>query len=119
MIFKDLLSPLDSESKPGNRIGEFCLNCGEGYFFHKGWACDVAAQNTNFSALKPSHRYETFSMISSIFIETEQVKYDSNQSAAVTNTTNKYTISDWQAWAHNVPGDCACGIKKHLCDYHK
>lgn len=28
-------------------------------------------------------------------------------------------ISDWRQWAHNVPGECACGIPTHICTYHK
>ena len=27
-------------------------------------------------------------------------------------------ISDWRAWAHNVPGNCPCGIARTRCDYH-
>lgn len=33
--------------------------------------------------------------------------------------TAKPTIDQWQAWAHNQPGDCACGIKREACDYHR
>lgn len=28
-------------------------------------------------------------------------------------------ISDWRAWAHNRPGECACGIPREICTYHK
>lgn len=28
-------------------------------------------------------------------------------------------ISDWRAWAHNRPGECACGIPRERCTYHK
>ena len=27
-------------------------------------------------------------------------------------------MSDWRAWAHNVPGECPCGIPRGRCDYH-
>lgn len=27
--------------------------------------------------------------------------------------------SSWRAWAHNVPGECACGIPRAICTYHK
>jgi hypothetical protein len=27
-------------------------------------------------------------------------------------------ISDWRAWAHNVPGNCPCGIARARCEYH-
>lgn len=28
-------------------------------------------------------------------------------------------MSDWRAWAHNKPGDCACGIARAMCSYHR
>lgn len=28
-------------------------------------------------------------------------------------------VSDWRAWAHNRPGECACGIPKERCEYHR
>jgi len=27
--------------------------------------------------------------------------------------------SDWRAWAHNIPGECACGIRREACKYHR
>jgi hypothetical protein len=30
-----------------------------------------------------------------------------------------YDICSWQAWAHNKPTDCPCGIIRSDCDYHK
>ena len=113
MIYKDLLSLLDKEDYPANRVGEVCLNCGEGFFFHRGWACNILATNTSFKDVLHWQRYETFSMAESIFLE-DTIKISIKQ-----HTKEKYDISDWRAWAHNVAGDCACGIKKHLCDYHK
>lgn len=26
---------------------------------------------------------------------------------------------DWRLWAHNVPGECKCGIPVKMCTYHK
>jgi hypothetical protein len=28
-------------------------------------------------------------------------------------------LSDWRTWARPRPGECACGIPRHTCDYHK
>jgi hypothetical protein len=28
-------------------------------------------------------------------------------------------IDDWRSWAHKAPGDCACGIKRVMCEYHR
>jgi hypothetical protein len=30
-----------------------------------------------------------------------------------------YSICHWQAWAHNAPGDCPCGIVRSDCSYHR
>jgi hypothetical protein len=29
------------------------------------------------------------------------------------------TVLHWTAFKHNVVGECACGIKTHMCDYHR
>jgi hypothetical protein len=29
------------------------------------------------------------------------------------------TKESWRMWAHNIPGECACGIPTHMCTYHK
>lgn len=113
MIYKDLLSPLDKPDCPANRIGESCLNCGEGFFFHKGWSCDISELYTDFISVLHWNRYETLSMAQSIFEDTLKVNVKEKE------VKQKYDISDWRAWGHNVAGDCPCGIKKTLCDYHK
>ena len=25
----------------------------------------------------------------------------------------------WKAWAHNIPGECPCGILRTACEYHR
>ena len=32
---------------------------------------------------------------------------------------NRPDTDDWRAWAHNVPGECKCGIPIERCDYHR
>lgn len=34
-------------------------------------------------------------------------------------TIEALDISNWRAWANNKPGECGCGIKIEMCDYHK
>jgi hypothetical protein len=46
--------------------------------------------------------------------ETEPVQ-ESVQNAPVKDIDT----NDWKAWRHNVPGECACGILRQKCDYHK
>lgn len=43
-----------------------------------------------------------------------------SEAPPVPNKPNKLynDISDWRAWSHNVPGECACGISKSRCVYH-
>lgn len=35
------------------------------------------------------------------------------------DTSPKLDISDWRAWSHNRDGDCACGIVRKDCSYHR
>lgn len=133
MIYKDFVSFYDSHHTPYNRRAN-CLNCGNGYNYHIGWACEVHFDATTrtdcFSIYRQDNQYLTQSMKDSIVS-------NANNFAALSRSwkdphifmdelhvepvhqTVKPTIDQWQAWAHNQPGDCACGIKKDSCDYHK
>lgn len=35
------------------------------------------------------------------------------------SSTKEIDISDWRAWANSRPGECACGIPKTACNYHR
>ena len=101
---------------------------------------------TNFSDYLPSEKYLTQSMKDSIMVSNTNnwlnyykklgalsahlspffVKTPTIETGASpiymnepAHQTTKPTIDQWQAWAHNQPGDCACGIKRETCDYHK
>lgn len=144
MIYKDFHAIGDSESTPYDR-GELCLNCNEYWFDHDGWKCSnvkpildgMRYTITDFSQYLSTDRYLTQSMKDSIVSNASNFASLSSLlrswkdpigiSSIImdelhvepTHQTTKPTIDQWQAWAHNQPGDCACGIKKDSCDYHK
>lgn len=33
--------------------------------------------------------------------------------------TQEVDVSDWRTWSNKTPGQCACGIARQQCDYHK
>lgn len=39
--------------------------------------------------------------------------------SSVTSLTSSIAEDNWRAWAHNVPGECPCGIKRQDCIYHQ
>ncbi len=39
--------------------------------------------------------------------------------AARAPATKEVDVSDWRAWSNKQPGQCACGIARQQCDYHK
>lgn len=137
MIYKDFHAIGDSESTPYDR-GELCLNCNEYWFDHDGWKCSnvkpildgMRYTITDFSQYLSTDRYLTQSMKDSIMSKSEyltshykfllsSLDHQFDELSKPTHQTTKPTIDQWQAWAHNQPGDCACGIKKDSCDYHK
>lgn len=144
MIYKDSSAQYDIEFEPADRA-EDCLNCSEDWNNHDGWKCvgipwaykANGSRSTNFNDYLPTEKYLTKSMRNSIIINTSAwftyAKSPRDTAPATeigarpfslifdepAHQTVKPTIDQWQAWAHNHPGDCACGIKREICDYHK
>jgi hypothetical protein len=125
MIYKDKYAHKDTPHLPairGKDRGEVCLNCAYYFDEHNGWACGewdefdgemVFPNSTDFHDLCDNKRYLTQSMKDSIQAPVR---------VALTikkNELREIDIGDWRTWAHNVSGECSCGIKRSQCDYHK
>lgn len=41
------------------------------------------------------------------------------QKSSVATTNKMLDLSDWRTWRSQAPGQCACGMTKSLCTYHK
>lgn len=132
MIYGDHNAKDDCEDSPGCRPGDICINCNNSWIFHTGWKCRHSTSiSTAFSKLPPNERYLTPSMKASLLypnfgtISAPMLSMDYlgmpriNPPAKVSPTKPITDISDWRAWAHNQPGDCACGINRSQCTYHK
>lgn len=121
MIYSDQYAHLDTEEKPFDR-SEHCLNCGERHGMHYGWSCSECLYEYEgcFSTVHPTNRYETKSMRNTSksqlqFFDVVAVVGDSIEIARKPIKD----LTDWRAWAHNVEGECPCGIHRQQCDYHK
>ena len=129
MIYKDSFAHKDNAEYPAIRPGK-CLNCGLTYGHHNGWACSFENHN-NFYFLNEEDRFITATMKGSITPMPFPKLYDSgpavimpwfhSDSNHTRNPPKKESpdISDWKAWQHNQPGECACGIHRKDCEYHK
>ena len=125
MIYKDLYFGKDTTSMPYNR-DENCLNCGCRFSYHVGWACEdyfeYPKRTDFFSMSRLNHQYLTQSMKDSVDLNKPPyivVNRPISDMCINPLIAAKPGIDQWQAWSHNQPGDCACGIKKDSCDYHK
>lgn len=131
MIYADYYASLDFENKPATRSingkEELCIHCGFGASTHFGWNCDYFSPHYMFQTVPVHQRYLTESMRDSLHCITGNFQMDLNFcdpdqwnfELPLKVKEKKYDISDWQSWAHKEPGDCPCGIKKEMCDYHK
>ena len=123
MIYLDKGAYYDVEDFPVSRGFEKCLNCNYTIDFHSGWNCNAFSGEQRFHHIKPNQRYLTQSMQNSLgtqintssTIDIKKVQMDLDFS----NKTEKHSEQDWRAWAHNVPGDCPCAIKRIECQFHK
>lgn len=116
MIYLDLDGYCDSENEPVNR-NEICVNCGKEWYDHSGWSCNGYGP-ADFSSLEITKRYLTQKMINSLLVPMDAVK-ELNKNTSNKSINSEVDVSDWRSWAHNIPGECACGIKRHMCTYHK
>lgn len=118
MIYNDQYSFEDTEECPGSRPDEKCLNCGKYWIYHYNWGCD---DDLYFSETSENNRYLTQSMINSITPKQMNINLEGKVRNMEINLSipDKKDISDWRSWANNYTGECACGIKKTDCDYHK
>lgn len=112
MIYIDKQHIYDSSARPAERHNEKCVNCSKAWIYHYGWKC--SKHNTTwFELFDQDNQYLTQSMREL----TLPLPYNKEE-IKVTIVKKEFDISEWQAWAHNQPGDCPCGIKKDMCDYH-
>ncbi len=92
---------IDDDECPYDRGHKvFCLNCGENWNFHDGWACDLDSEETCKSELKESERYLTHDMVTTIDIRTIRPV---GEPIVQSKTKSK---------------ECPCGIIRATCDYH-
>lgn len=146
MIYKDKDASGDDDRCPNNRGDTVpCLNCQEVWCNHSNWRCPTAllyTGETRFSRLPSHQRYCTQEMKDSL-----NQNASTNPSATFPMTWHyvrpgvyhsalkslemvvqktgdvhrkeETDLSDWKAWQHKAPGECACGIPKARCDYHR
>lgn len=127
----------DREAQPDERVGELCLNCGKDWPYHYGWAClkfvnAIVGISTNKNSVSSTKRYLTKDM------------FPPNTSTCAANIPDdrptapgwlralgtfphwapkkeKANLSDWKTWRDQgrTLDECACGIPRSQCSYHK
>jgi hypothetical protein len=102
---------------------EPCQNCGKAYAKHFGWACNDDDFNFKFSDLMDFEKYVTSDMIDSegqVSVSFQRKPFkESSKTLNQVKPPIEDQSDDWRAWANNKPGECPCGIIRHLCTYHK
>ena len=125
-VYNDVGAIGDTEYAPGARSGN-CLNCNRSHAYHYGWACEPTYSDMKFYELMGSQRFFTLDMCkaSGMTLRGKYAYLYTNDHALTIPApsqkpeVNAKDISDWRAWAHNQAGDCACGIARNMCDYHR
>jgi hypothetical protein len=118
--YSDTAARLDTDSAPGDRKGERCLNCDQLHHAHFGWACSREKVGLDFDGLEWDERYLTVSMRQSRGYPPKGkfahlYVYRNGKYERKVDVTD---MSDWRAWAKVEGGNCACNIPKHQCKYH-
>jgi len=116
MIYKDFKSQFDAEACPEPRASEKCINCNLAWGAHNGWNCDSGSKF--FKDCSEDKRYLTKSMLSSLGKPVAAIVRDHLLESAQKNAAS-VPEEGWRMWAHNVQGDCACGIRREQCEFHR
>jgi hypothetical protein len=102
---------------------DFCYNCYRSVADHTGWACSPVDGVKEYDKLTFGRRFYAIDMFNNTwtppteFSKPSCAKEQEPKSCRVPE--KKIETDHWKAWSHQIPGDCPCGIKKHLCEYHK
>lgn len=126
MIYKDLDSIYDREEVPAFREGN-CINCGFDWDNHNGWSCHNShSKRRGFMLEDEDKRFLTKVMQDSISPEAPIVYAFEFPVKNIPSNTSQSKVAEscdpsthWKGWAHNVVGDCPCGIKRTQCEFHK
>ena len=111
----------DIDACPAKRPDK-CINCGKVWIAHMGWAClgiGGSFVGTTKSSLQPHQRYLTQDMLASNNIPSDKPTQPSLELELPQAKPLKKDLSDWKVWRNQRAGECACGIQKSMCDYHK
>lgn len=116
MIFKDAKASKDIENIPAARGYEPCLNCGQSWDYHGGWACKTD-HRAPYSKIPNNQKYITKSMLDSIGLTLEQ--YQKPSTSAVTSAPMG-EVPQWKASLSLSmrTGECPCGVNRQVCHYH-
>jgi hypothetical protein len=110
----------DTETCPYDRGDDVtCLNCRRTWLDHFGWLCPIhpsfkAVAKTSAPLFRNKigmgYQYLTVDMVGCSL---------SKPATTVSFPKKTIDVSNWEEWAHKVEGECACGIKRIDCAYHK
>lgn len=118
---KDPATYIDTDEFPEERAGEECINCNKTFALHDHWRCPGLSGPTRYSKLGRYNAYYTHDMtLTSWGIKKSSIVNAPSISQAVAVQVDlTKDPTHWKAWAHNVKGDCACGINRKDCNFHR
>ena len=131
MIYKDAKASNDGIYYPADRGNEPCINCGNLWGNHHGWGCTRVHMGKNFVNVPEGYRFLTQPMGDSLINPIIQDRMDKalealevldakvKRIAFPMNKAESKEITEWRISRNDQPGECACGIVRSMCDYHK
>jgi len=131
MIYKDAKASNDRSYCPADRGNEPCINCRNLWEDHHDWSCVSNYRGLNFDDVPEGYRFLTQSMEDSLINPIIQDRMDKalealevldakvKRIAFPMNKAESKEITEWRISRNDQPGECACGIVRSMCDYHK
>ena len=147
MLFCDTMACVDTGARPGNRK-QPCLHCDLAWEYHNGWLCHASVNNPHgnwnmctmptdldyiyftesmrdaMSLYQPS----TYGYIKAKIPQWGMLKVPHSRVPIVPAPPahpdvkiETPTDCSWLAWREvlRAPDECACGIRRAQCDYHR
>jgi len=128
MIYKDSKASGDTEDKPADRH-ENCLNCNFTWSAHNGWACpskNMIYYNKKFRDIPGGFYYMTRSMSDSLNAGSWNITFpwhktipDTIPDTIPSGVAETKDLPEWKIYRNDRHGECACGIVRSTCDYHR
>lgn len=102
------------------QLATICVACAKPFRIHHGGPYNSQADADMVNWFCPGGSTQMFMPQGTPVVQpVVKVEAPSHSTPTVQKQSKDVDISDWRAWATTKPGECACGIRKDQCAYHK